>query len=111
MIIVKEWKEVEPEEMLEGVKIRWLIGKELNPPNFYLRLFEVEPGKATPYHQHDWEHESFILEGKGAIKNPEGELQHFEPGYFIYIPPNVKHQFVNLGDTVLKFICIIPKKG
>ncbi len=110
MITIGHWKDVKQEEMLEGVRIRWLIGKELNPPNFYFRLFEVDPGKATPFHLHDWEHESFILEGKGAIRSSDKTLREVGPGNYIFIPPNEKHQFVNTGDKVLKFICIIPKK-
>ncbi len=111
MIKMGNWKDVPAQEMegLEGVKVRWVIGKELNPPNFYMRVFEVEPGASTPYHSHPWEHESFILEGKAGIRFPDGSLKEAEAGTYVYIPPNEKHQFVNLGQGVLRFICIIPK--
>jgi len=39
---------IEAEEVPEpavGVKIRWLINKEMGAPNFAMRLFEMEPGQ------------------------------------------------------------------
>ncbi len=112
MIKMGRWKDVPPQEMegLEGVRVRWVIGKELNPPNFYMRVFEVEPGASTPYHSHPWEHESFILEGKAGIRFPDGSLKEALPGTYVYIPPGEKHQFVNLGDETLRFICVIPRQ-
>lgn len=60
-MIVKKYNEVENNEVIaEGVKnthIRWLIGDKSAAPNFYLRLFEIEPNGHTPYHSHPWEHE------------------------------------------------------
>ncbi len=109
MIKMGHWKEVEPEQMMEGVRVRWVIGKNLNPPNFYFRVFELDPAASTPYHSHPWEHESFILEGKAGIKFPDGSIREAEPGTYIFIPPNEKHQFINLGEGTLRFICVIPK--
>lgn len=111
MIIVKHYTEVERKvvEGATGTRIRWLIGKELNPPNFYMRMFELDEGGATPYHEHNWEHEIFVLEGQGAIKDADGNLIPLEPGKFALVPPNLKHQFVNTGKGTFRFLCIIPK--
>ena len=111
-MIVKHYGEVERKlvEEAKNTYIRWLIGEDLNPPTFYMRLFEVEEGGETPYHTHDWEHEVFVLEGEGAVRNEKGELIPLRPGSFVLVRPNEKHQFINTGSGVLKFLCLIPKK-
>lgn len=100
-----------PVEM-EGVKdvtIRWLISEEDDAPNFYMRMFTVQPGGYTPYHSHPYEHEVFVLEGEGivVIDNKEHRMKG---GYVIAVPPDVKHQFKNTGNGILRFLCLIPKR-
>jgi len=91
----------------KGVKVRWLISKERGAPNFAMRLFEVEPGGYTPHHTHPWEHEIFILSGKGLAVGEEGE-KPIGPGNVIYIPPGERHQLRNTGDEPLRFLCLVP---
>ena len=110
-MIVKNYHEVPAEKVemagVENVTIRWLLGKESPAPNFYLRLFEVQPGGHSPYHTHPMEHEIFILEGLGRI-NAKGKNFPVSAGSFALVEPNEEHQFENSGDAVLKFLCIIP---
>ncbi|RLF37229.1 MAG: cupin [Thermoplasmata archaeon] len=101
--------ETPEEEGAKDVKLRWLISKKDNANNFAMRLFEVKPGGYTPLHQHDWEHEVFILEGEGVAKNKESE-EPFKSGDVFFIPPMEWHQFVNTGEKTLKFLCLIPYK-
>lgn len=61
------------EEGAKNMRIRWLITKKDGAENFAMRLFEVEPNGYTPWHQHDWEHEVFILEGEGIARSEKGE--------------------------------------
>ena len=49
------------EKGVKDMKVRWLISKVDGAENFAMRLFEIQPGGHSPYHQHDWEHEVFIL--------------------------------------------------
>lgn len=109
--MIKHFTEVEAEpvemEGAVGAKVRWLI-KE-GAPNFYLRLFELEPGGYTPRHRHDYEHEIFILEGQGSALY-EGEEHWIEPGYFLLVHPNAEHQLQNTGEALLRFLCLIPKR-
>ena len=111
MAIVKSYKDVAPEKVTaegtRGATIRWLISDKDGAPNFALRLFEVEPGGYTPYHKHPWEHEVFILKGKGILVTEAGETP-FEGNFFIFIPPGEMHQFKNTGDEPLVFLCIVP---
>ena len=92
-----------------GAKIRWLISKDDGAPNFSMRLFEIEPGGRTPLHSHPWEHEIFILEG--TCRAIIGESENLiGPGYAIYVPPDVKHSFINAGEGLLRILCLIPHK-
>ncbi|MCP2520178.1 cupin domain-containing protein, partial [SCandidatus Aminicenantes bacterium Aminicenantia_JdfR_composite] len=84
-------------------------GEKDNPPNFYLRMIEVEPGGHTPFHSHSKEHEVFILEGNGKIRDEKGKEYSLREGMVVYVPPREKHQFKNNGEGILKFLCIIPK--
>ena len=97
------------EEDSKGVSVRWLITKDDGADNFAMRLFEVEPEGYTPFHSHDWEHEVFVLEGKGLVLCGDSEKEISE-GYVVFIPPNVKHCFKNTGNKKLRFLCLIPYK-
>ena len=89
------------------VEVRWLITKEMGANNFAMRIFEIKSGGYSPLHNHPWEHEVFILEGEGQLFNGEEETP-FKMGDVVFVPPDKKHQFVNNGKTLLKFICLIP---
>ncbi|MFC1738578.1 cupin domain-containing protein [Planctomycetota bacterium] len=91
----------------EGVRIQWLISKEDGAQNFAMRMFEVQPGGYTPLHIHSHEHEVFIIEGRG-IFICEGAEHEFGPEYVIFVPPNKEHRFKNTGETLLRFLCLIP---
>ena len=90
-----------------GTTIRWVIGEKEGAPNYALRVIEVAPGGHTPHHAHNFEHENFVLEGEGTVTVGQ-ETHPIKPGYVAYVPPGVKHQYVNTGDTPLKFLCGIP---
>ncbi len=100
-------KEKVPEDMAEKTWIRRLIRKEDGAPNFAMRVFEVEPGGHIKAHSHPWEHEIFILQGVGDIRIGD-RIYRVTSGFFIYIPPNIEHEYWNKGDKPLVFICLIP---
>ena len=93
-----------------GVKIQWLVGQEDQPANFCMRLFELEPGGHTPLHGHPWEHEVFVLAGEGSVVTPQGE-RPLTAHSVVYVPADEEHQFKNLGETPLKFLCLVPKSA
>ena len=94
-------------EGAKGVEIRWLISKNDGANNFAMRMFELKPGGYTPLHSHSHEHEVFVLEGQGLFVYEEAEYE-FGPKYVIFVPGNKEHQFKNTGDSILKFLCLIP---
>lgn len=106
----KDVKLETPEEKgLKNVKVRWVISKKDGAENFAMRVFEIQPGGYTPLHQHNWEHEVFILQGNGVTKD-KGNEKPFKQGDVFFIKPLEWHQFSNNGNDILKFICVIPYK-
>ena len=105
------FKEVELEEVniegAKGAKIRWLIGEKDGAPNFAKRMFEIAPGGHTPYHTHAFEHEVFVLAGEGKLVTEFGEKPML-PWDAILVDPDVWHNFVNVGDEPLVFLCSVP---
>jgi len=98
-----------PPEEMKGVSVRWLIGPAENAPNFALRYFEIEPGGWSSLDRHAHDHGVVILRGRGQVLLGEEE---FEVGFgdVVYIPPYEVHQFKNIGDEPLGFLCVIPPK-
>jgi len=94
---------------LKDTKVRWVISDKDGAENFAMRVFEIQPGGHTPLHQHDWEHEIFVLEGEGVTKNKKNKVQ-FKKGDVFFIPSMEWHQFQNTSDKLLKIICLIPYK-
>ena len=108
-MIVRDYQEVETksESHAEGVTLRWVIAKEDGAPRFAMRVIEVQPGCATPHHEHWWEHEVFVLAGKGVVKGGDQQRPVAE-GNVVFVPGDEKHQFLNTGEEVLRFICMVP---
>ena len=96
-------------EGAEGVEIRLLIHEVDGAPNFYMRQFTVAPGGHTPRHEHDWEHEVYVLGGSASVVSADGE-RSAGAGDCIFVPPGQVHQFKNAGEGELKFLCLVPKK-
>ena len=92
-----------------GVKIRWLIKEQTGARNFFMRHFEIATGGFTPHHEHDWEHEVFILNGRGTVLCAAGEKQ-FGPGDVIFVPAGERHQFRNAGAEPVELLCLIPSR-
>jgi len=93
-----------------GCKVRALLGESDGTPTFAMRQFEVAPGGHTPRHHHPYEHEVYVLEGKGTVS--EGDIEHpLGPGDVVLVSPDDVHQFRNTGDSPLKFLCLIPNSA
>jgi len=108
-MIIKNVKDINPlkPEGVEGVNMRVAIGKPEGAPNFVLRHFELEAGHSTPQHSHYWEHEVYIISGKGEVFSPDG-ITPIGSGDTVFVKGDEEHQFRNTGDETLQFICIIP---
>ena len=115
MITVGQSESVEPRMYHDGDKVRnvekrVLVGPAQQAPNFSMRKFTVGAGGCSPYHTHPWEHEVYVLTGEGEVRFADGS-QAVTPGDFAFVPPNDEHQFVNKGDGVFEFLCMVPLAG
>lgn len=87
--------------------IRVLI-KEDQAHQMLMRRFEIAPGGTIGVHQHAWEHEMFVLEGKMDLTNLNDQKEEVQAGEFIYMPPNEDHGYRNESSERTVFICMIP---
>ena len=101
------YQEIEASEKSPGVQLRTVIGADQGAPNFVMRVIELAPGVSPRYHSHPWEHEVFVLSGKGRVRSESGYTEIGE-GSVIFIGPDEPHGFSNIGDRPLRFICLIP---
>ena len=97
----------QPVEGCPGVTIRWVIAQNVQAPSFAMRVIDVQPGGSTEYHQHAWEHEVYVLEGQGIVRDANGETP-VGKGSCVYVEPDEVHCFTNTGPELLRFICVIP---
>lgn len=97
-------------EGASGCHVRSLVSESDGAPNFAMRQFEVAPGGHTPRHSHGYEHEVFVLEGRGVVV--EGDSEHpLRAGDVVFVAPHDIHQFRNTGESPLKFLCLIPNSA
>ncbi|HJT20789.1 MAG TPA: cupin domain-containing protein [Nitrospira sp.] len=111
-MVIKSYKHVLPtgyEGLSDGVQVREMITAQDGAPTFAMRVFDVAPGAATPYHTHGWEHEVYIVSGTGRVR-AEGTDTPFKPGDSIYIAPNEQHCFMADSGVPVQMICCIPSK-
>ncbi len=110
-MLIRQWDSVEGQTpQMDGVKdvtMRVMIGRDDETPNFALRHFIIEPDGHTPRHSHNYEHQNYIVAGSGKIWYGT-EFYDIKQGDYLYVEPNVEHQFVNTGDEPLAFICLVP---
>jgi len=93
----------------EGVYKQVPLSKEGGVPNFSFRVFTIEPGGHTPFHQHPFEHMQYVIEGSGALVS-ENKEHDIKKGDFALILPDEKHQIKNTSKAHnLLMICAVPK--
>ncbi|MCX6843791.1 MAG: cupin domain-containing protein [candidate division WOR-3 bacterium] len=101
-------KEEKPQMAGMQATIRWLIAEKEGAPHFAMRVIEIKlKGEKIPLHHHDYEHEIFIIEGKGNVLSPGGP-KPVAYGEYVYVPTGEEHGFENTGGEPFRFICVIP---
>ncbi len=108
MALIRDFTAVEAQPAGPGVSMRVVIGPDEGAPYFTMRVFEVQPGSATPLHSHWWEHEVFVLSGLGTARRGLDEVP-ISHGSTVFVPGGELHQFRNTGPDVLRFICVVPQ--
>ncbi len=96
-------------ESAKGTWVKYLLTDREGAKKFHMRIFIIEPHGHTSYDQHIYEHEIYILRGRGkliTIMNGERKEIEVRAGYAILIESNEIHQIFNISDEPLEFICI-----
>jgi quercetin dioxygenase-like cupin family protein len=102
-----------PVEMVgtTGVVARVPIGEGDGAPTFTMRVFTIDPGGNTPYHRHDYEHEIFVLKGRGFLLSDGGGKRAVRPGDTILVEPDEFHGFLADSAMGLEIICLVPNRA
>lgn len=98
-------------EGLNGVSKQVLIGKDDGSEEVIVRCFRLEPGGATPYHNHAFPHLIKIEQGEGVVIDASGVEHPLKVGQMVYMPDNEVHGFKNTGKKTFVFLCIVPGRG
>ena len=74
----------------------------------YKRLPEIDCNHLEDGIFKIWEHEVFILAGKGVVRDQNGTETPIGEGTTVFIPGGENHCLINQGGDALRFICLIP---
>ncbi len=87
------------------------LSKDDGAPLFSFRVFTLEPGGHTPYHDHSFEHLNYVIKGKGFAVDRDGKKHPIAEGDFIMVLPGEIHQYRNDSPAEeFVFICAVPKE-
>ena len=104
-----ELKTYAGEEGPRGTK-QIVLGPDDGAPNFAMRVFHIDPGKASAEEEHPHDHGVLILGGRARVLL--GAEQHeVEAGDIVWVAPNEHHQFANIGEGTLSFMCVVAPWG
>jgi quercetin dioxygenase-like cupin family protein len=97
-------------EGAKGVYKQIPLSRKDGVPTVSFRVFSIEPGGYTPFHQHGYEHMNYVINGEGVLVAEDGEHK-LRQGDFALVLPAEKHQFKNRSDSQnLVIICAVPKE-
>jgi quercetin dioxygenase-like cupin family protein len=86
------------------------LSKKDGAPSFSFRVFTIEPGGNTPFHEHPYEHMNYVIKGTGLLVTQNGE-DPAKTGDFAMVMPGEKHQYKNASDSDdFVMICAVPKE-
>ncbi len=93
------------QEVLTSQQLPYFIGISKNTTGaqqLSMNLVVIPPGaKAEPHYHKDFESGIYVLQGRVETRYGEGLKQSVinEAGDFVFIPPNLPHQPVNLSES------------
>lgn len=97
-------------EGAKGIYKQIPLSKQDGAPTFSFRVFTIEPGGHTPFHQHKFEHMNYVINGEGTLVAEDREHE-LKQGDFALILAGEKHQFKNSSDRQnLLIICAVPRE-
>ncbi len=101
--------DITPETMVEKGRatVRWLLGEPEGAPNFEMRYFSLTGPISTDWHNHQWEHQVFVIKGSGKFRSADKEVD-LGPGSAVFVAPGEQHHFICTGEC-FDFICVVPR--
>jgi quercetin dioxygenase-like cupin family protein len=97
-------------EGAKGIYKQIPLSKKDGAPTFSFRVFTIEPGGHTPFHQHKFEHMNYVINGEGILVAEDREHE-LKQGDFALILSGEEHQFKNSSDKQnLLIICAVPRE-
>ena len=103
-------KTVPQMEGAKGVYKQIPLSRKDRVPKFSFRVFTIEPGGHTPFHQHAYEHMNYVISGEGILVTDDRKHELRE-GDFALVLPGEKHQYKNCSaNRDLVMICAVPKE-
>ena len=102
-----EVEAISVEQGATGVRIQWMLDEGVGAPSFSMRRFEIDPGGHTPLHEHPWEHEVYVLSGRGVAVATDREIP-LSPDDAVLVAPDERHQFKAAEDEPLVVLCLVP---
>lgn len=113
-MIVGNYDELEWKKMLgEGIKdafVKVVVSPKEGWNDYVMRIFKLSPGGNTPKHTHEWPHINYVIKGQGILYL-DGKENSISAGSYAFVPSNEVHQFRNMSEEDLEFICIVPTEG
>ena len=93
------------------VELALAQAENTNGPGFDVGIQEVAPECAVREHVHDHHEEVIIvLEGDGTA-TIDGEAHPMKTGTILYLAPGSRHQFINRGNSPLRFCFVLTPGG
>jgi quercetin dioxygenase-like cupin family protein len=114
-MIITDLKKTEKTRVhMEGVKDVFKqvpLSRKDSAPLFSFRVFSIDPGGNTPFHNHAFEHLNYVITGHGAVVDKTGKERELKEGDFIMVLPDEIHQYKNSSaEEPFVFICAVPKE-
>ena len=100
--------EIESIQGDEGTNIKQFFHPHntLEGIGYSLAQFTLEPGKKSKLHKLKSSEIYYILEGNANLK-VDDEILALEKDDSVYVPPNSKQNIKNVGEGILRFLCIV----
>ena len=103
-------KTISAMEGAKGVHKQVTLSKKGGVPTFSFRVFTIEPGGHTPFHEHAFEHMNYVIGGEGILVADKRE-HALKQGDFALVLSGEKHQYRNSSTTKnLVIICAVPRE-
>jgi quercetin dioxygenase-like cupin family protein len=97
-------------EGAKGVHKQIPLSRQDGVPTYSFRVFTIAPGGHTPFHQHEFEHMNYVIEGEGTLVS-ENREHGLREGDFALVLAGEKHQYRNSSQNHnLVMICAVPKE-